>query len=44
MALLAYCDGKHDLIDIAEKHRKPVRTYFKEVAALTHHKLIRAVD
>ena len=44
MALLSYCDGQNDLIAIANKHRKPIQTYFTAVEALLQNNLIRPLD
>ena len=41
LALLAYCDGSLDLVDIAEKHGKPVSTYYETVNLLLRHGLLQ---
>lgn len=40
MNLLAYCDGKHDLIDIAEKIHVPIEECYLIVDKLLEHGLL----
>lgn len=42
LGLCAYCDGDHDLVDIAELHERPVWDFYPAVAALTSCGLLRA--
>ena len=44
MALLSYGDGNNDLIAVADKHRKPIRTYLVAAEALLDAGLIRSLD
>lgn len=41
LAMLSYCDGKHSLVDIADKHAWPVWTLIPVVKAAFQHELIR---
>jgi len=43
MNILAYCDGNHDLLSIADKMEKPIWELFPVVKKLLRHKLIRIV-
>jgi aminopeptidase-like protein len=43
MNFIAYCDGKHDLFDIAEKINVPVNTLFPIAEKLTIAELIREI-
>jgi aminopeptidase-like protein len=44
MDILAYCDGEHSLLDIAEMLDVPISELFRFVDDLLHHKLIAPVD
>ena len=44
MALVSYCDGENDLIDIAERHGKTMRAYLGTAESLLKHDLLRYVD
>ncbi len=43
MALISYSDGKHDLIQIAELHGRPVDVYFEPVKQLVEANLLTEV-
>lgn len=44
LALLSYSDGRHDLLDIAERHGNPVWQYRDAVGALVREGLLKAMD
>lgn len=44
MNLLAYCDGEHDLLAVAELIQKPVWELFDLVNQLKQHQLLRVVE
>ena len=44
LALLSYSDGNHDLVDIAEKHGKPISSYYKTAELLMRDGLLEPIE